>query len=587
MRIKSCLLPATFLVLSIALCCVGQTQKTDRSDDKSDEVRSGTISGVVVNESGQPLAHAAVYVRPFGGSQQRIATTDNDGSFKVTGLDPQNYLISVLMPAYVTAPRDPDSNQPGYYRVGDSVQLDLIKGGVITGTVSAASGEPLIAVPVRVYQIRDSNGQPSRYGGAVRERNTDDRGVYRVYGLAPGTYLVSAGGLGASAFNINAYDHDAPTYAPSSTQDTAGEITLRAGEEINADIRYRGERGRVVSGVADGASVAGQSPGYSVSLSSIVNGETQPGGSTYQQPGATGFSFSGIADGDYYLVAQAAIPGGEAIISEPRRIKVKGADVTGIELTARPLAALRGRVTLEESKAPECNGKRRPLFAETLITPWHNEKIVPKDQPQYVWSMGGPTTPDKSGEFSLRNLSAGQYRFNIRFVAKYWYLQSMLLQPAVAPAAKAAPANRPVDAMRSWIILRSGDRLSSLNITLASGAASIHGNVRPVEGERIPARLYVELAPAEKEKADDALRFFATAVNNDGTFALNNLAPGRYLLIARVPAANELPVLSKLRLPDEAEARAKLRHEAEAATTEIELKPCQNILDYQLALKHN
>jgi hypothetical protein len=39
---------------------------------------------------------------------------------------------------------------------------------------------------------------------------------------------------------------------------------------------------------------------------------------------------------------------------------------------------------------------------------------------------------------------------------------------------------------------------------------------------------------------------------------------------------------TKLRLPDAAAQRAKLRAEAEAAKREIEFKPCQNVIDYQL-----
>ena len=51
-------------------------------------------------------------------------------------------------------------------------------------------------------------------------------------------------------------------------------------------------------------------------------------------------------------------------ISEPQRIKVRGADVTGIELTTKPLGSISGRVALEESKVPGCKGKRRPVFGE-------------------------------------------------------------------------------------------------------------------------------------------------------------------------------------------------------------------------------
>ena len=84
----------------------------------------------------------------------------------------------------------------------------------------------MVVVPVRAYMIRDSRGQPTRYGTPSQERTTDDRGVYRIYGLAPGTYLVAAGGGRSSAYSVSAYATDAPTYAPSSTRDTAAEVVV-------------------------------------------------------------------------------------------------------------------------------------------------------------------------------------------------------------------------------------------------------------------------------------------------------------------------------------------------------------------------
>jgi hypothetical protein len=81
-----------------------------------------------------------------------------------------------------------------------------------------------------------------------REQSTDDRGIYRIYGLLPGAYLVSAGGGGNFYALFNPYEHDVPTYAPSSTRDNASEISVTSGEETNVDIRYRGEPGYTISG---------------------------------------------------------------------------------------------------------------------------------------------------------------------------------------------------------------------------------------------------------------------------------------------------------------------------------------------------
>jgi hypothetical protein len=572
------------MLLLASLSVFGQTKQASSTDESSEVPKTGAITGRVVNESGQPLPNAAVLIRAFGVTGPgRTATTDSEGAFQVTGLDPVAYTMWASVPAYTQPPRDPDNTQASYYRVGDSVTLVLIKGGVITGTVTTPAGEPVVGARIRVQTIRDANGQPPRYGAAFREHPTDDRGIYRMYGLPTGTYLVSAGGGGNfRGSDVDAYGTDAPTYSPSSTRDTAAEINVRAGEETaNVDIRYRGEPGRVISGVASGPQVGPS--GFNVTLTSSLEEGSQPSSWTFQPPGSRGFVFYGVADGDYDVTAQSFFPGGELTVSEPKRIKVRGADITGIEVATKPLGSISGRVVLEGSKAGECKGKRRPLFAETVVSAWHNEGTA-KDQPQFIWSIGGPSIPDKQGDISLRNLAPGQYRFVARFFAKYWYLQSISLQPSVIPAAKSAQTNLSADAARNWTTLKSGDRLSGLTITLAEGAASLRGQVTMAEGQKLPGRLFVYLIPAEREKSEDVLRFFAAPVDADGKIVLNNVAPGRYWIVAQPTKDGDPSPLTKLRLPDETETRAKLRRDAEDAKNAIEFKPCQNVTDYQLTL---
>jgi len=66
---------------------------------------------------------------------------------------------------------------------------------------------------------------------------------------------------------------------------------------------------------------------------------------------------------------------------------------------------------------------------------------------------------------------------------------------------------------------------------------------------------------------------------------LHNIAPGRYWVVAQRSMEDVATPLTKLRLPDASEARARLRREAEAAKMEIEFKPCQNVVDFQVQLK--
>ena len=573
-------------ILLIAMCVVVQGQEPASSAPKNtDEPRSGSITGRVVNESGQPLGGATTSVRRVDSNfSGRSTITDPEGNFRVNNLEPGLYTIMANAPAYTSIP--PDPNVPAtYYRIGDSVNVRLVRGGVITGTITNAQGEPVIAVRVRAMMIRDANGQVPRspYIGASQQQQTDDRGIYRLYGLLPGTYLVSAGGTSLmQAFNFNPYDFDNPTYAPSSTRDNAAEVSVKIGEETNVDIRYRGEPGYIVSG---SVKVAAATNGATVSLTSAT-GSFMVAGNTLQPPGGRGFAFNGVTDGEYDLVAQEFSTGQTSLtsgihLSEPKRVIVKGANVTGIELTTKPLASVSGRLVLESSKIPECQGKRPPLLAETIVHSHRPEKDTEKDPSLYARTFRTSSVPDAKGAFVLRNLYPGRYRFEPQFYARYWYLQSMTLgaaPPATAP--KSQPPLSKTDAAASWTTVKFGESLTNLTITLAEGAASLRGKL---SAEPTPGMAFY-LVPSEADKANDVLRFFVTEIGADGTFALNNLPPGRYWALAQTNTDPETATLTKLRFPEAATARTKLRKTAEAQKAELELKPCQNLADYQLKL---
>src|SRR6266498_314593 len=234
---------AHWLLVFLSFGTVSAQQSNDVSQLKPPA--SSAITGRVVNESGQPLPGVAVSVGAWGGPSGRRTATDNEGHFKAEGLDPGIYRIFASSPAYVSEnPQPSDSNDPPpYYRPGDSVTIKLIKGGVIAGTVTSGGGDPIVNITVRAYRVRDAEGKPLPTATSSRERLTDDRGYYRLYGLQPGSYTVSAGGQATfvAGYAANPYGNDVPTFSPVSTRDTAVEFVVRSGEEATADIRYRGE----------------------------------------------------------------------------------------------------------------------------------------------------------------------------------------------------------------------------------------------------------------------------------------------------------------------------------------------------------
>lgn len=561
------------------------------AEARAEAPRAGSITGRVLSEGGQPVANAGVFLRAVGAAPGPPQTTgtDNEGGFQMAGLEPGAYTVSASVPGYVTAPAPAgDFNERLYYRLGDSVTITLVKGGVITGNVSNAAGGPVVAACVRAIRVRDAEGRSVRSAGVWRERMTDDRGIYRLYGLELGSYVISVGGCRQFSFEPSLYDGEAPTYAPSSTRDTASEIIVRSGEEVNGvDIRYRGDRGHAVSGFISGAPRSGPiNTGVFITLTHAGSGAIEATTSSSGREQDRAFAFYGIPDGEYDLVAQRGFNNDDSSISPPRRVTVKGADVTGIELALAPLGSIAGRVIYETIPAadrnPGCQAKDNLPLAETVIVARRDERGAAKDQPR----PGGPSivdgTPGVKGDFTLRNLTAGSYRLQVRLPGEDWYVRD-IRRPAAASPAQAKTAQPKVAAVREPLALKTGERIERLSILVAEGAASLRGQVaNATEGARLPVRLRVHLVPAERDYADEVLRFAEAGVRNDGTFTLTNIAPGRYWLIARIAPASESSEMVARPAAWDADARAVLRREAESAKTEVALQPCQRIADYTL-----
>ena len=559
-------------LLTLIIACTLFTVSVCAQDETG---TTGLISGRIINENGQGVAGATIFLRRItSGSPTRNTISDSEGNFRVNGLDQGVYTINATAPAYVydIIP----GPTPTYYRLGDTVQLRMVRGGVLTGRVTNASGDPVIGVRVRMARVRDARGQLSKLpSNAFFEQPTDDRGVYRIYGIAPGGYVVSAGG--GTTFNsmFNPYDSDIPTYSPAATRADATEITIQAGEEVTADIRYRGEPGHSISGTVN---VAGNG-GATITLSG--GNISMPLASAFQSAGGgRTFSFNGLPDGEYKLIAQEVTntpaPGAIPLfaMSDIKVVTVKGANVAGVELLTKPLGSMSGRVVLEPAKFPECEGKRPPSFAEIVINVQRNEKELAEEDPIYQRFVGSVDSPDAKGAFALRNLRPGRYRLEPRFYARYWYLRSITKTTAGAKPQK-------LDLVTNQAVLKHGEQLNNVTITLAEGAASVRGRVALAEGTAVPANA-VYLLPVEPAKVDDVLRYFVTDVAADGAFAFNSVAPGKYLILAQVNTDPQLTTSAKLRQSDAAASRTKLRHIAESQQTEIELKPCQNLADYQL-----
>jgi protocatechuate 3,4-dioxygenase beta subunit len=232
-------------VLSLILICAtmfriatAQTMAKENTKAANQARHDGVITVRVVNDTGQPIAGAPILVNKAGDKGMgglRIGNADDEGEFKATELGPGSYKISTIVPGYVVALTDSERN---HHHPGENVTINLVKGGVITGRVTDAYGKPMVGVGVMAFKVRDLEGGQKYHGDGAdwNTRLTDDRGVYRLYGLAPGVYVV-----GASSDQSGLYGG---FYPGREAMDVASVLSARDGQGDRCAERRRGRRRR-------------------------------------------------------------------------------------------------------------------------------------------------------------------------------------------------------------------------------------------------------------------------------------------------------------------------------------------------------
>src|ERR1041385_5113287 len=514
--------------------CLDQTPaarsvRSVRYDEPTPGYRTGSITGRVLTDSGRPLAGAAVDVRRTGPNQTILTVmTDDEGRFVTEELQAGGYLITVSAPGYVSLNRTPDHIESAVYRPGDSVTITLFKGGVITGKVTDVRGAPVVALSVRAIRVHDTDGEPVLASSSLYEGQTDDRGVYRIYGLVPGAYIVAAGGASLPRRTTNLYEYDAPSFYPSGTRDAAAEVAVELGAEVSGiDVRYRGEPGYAISGAATGLP-AGSTLMFTLNYagSNVTLASTMAASKNEKQT----FAFYGIPEGEYNLVALGAHHASHASALAVRHIVVKGSDVTALTISLTQLGSISGRIQFEHNTAAGQACQAGTDATPTAIPLWArlDEKKGSGKTPQDTALQGaGSDVSNESGEFALTNLVSGLYRGESQLPAKELYVRSITYMPGVP----ASGSKGSLDVARNGLMVKPGEKINGVSVTLTDGAAALQGSVTAKENLSAQTRIY--LVPAEREAADEVLRYAEAPLAADGTFALTNLAPGRYWILAR------------------------------------------------------
>ena len=586
-------LSASFFIVCLFVSLVVSSSRDAKAQQESNRKREGpnregAITGRIIAD-GRPVAGAQVVVHPAVGKlfDEQTSASDEDGAFKVVGLSPGAYSLSTRASGYVaSSDSSGDSSGPRMHRIGENVTITLIKGGVITGRVTDEFGEPMVGARVTAFRVRTLEGRPDLdsnvmdVSGAGRE--TDDRGVYRIFGLEPGIYVVSLNGLPFSAPGLAQPRNEPPVYHPSSTRNAAAEITvISGGETSGVDIRHRAMRGHSIDGAVSGAT-EGRGIINAVSVMLLRAADRQPVAAATTLTGEKNFSLRGVEDGEYDLVALRFTEDMDFSASVPRRVTIKGADISGIDVKLLKLSSIEGRVAIEPSKQRDaCKSEDDFSIREILLTARRDEKtpslfsaLASVDAPMGV----GRTAPGDDGVFVLKNIEPGRVRVETDLPGETWYLRAITQKVSAAP--------KPVDASQNGVEVKSGEKVSGVELTIAEGAASLKGKVVPAnENAKLSKRIRVHLIPAEVTAANETLRYYEKIANNDGSFDLKNLAPGKYLLHLRAAEENDSASTLDRPVAWDAIERAKLRREAEAAKKEIELQPCQRVKDHILRIK--
>lgn len=165
------------------------------------QIVSPRISGVVIDATtGKPVRRARVQASAVSGSGKGEAVSGQDGRFEIHDLLAGHYTLTASKGGYLPA-------EYGQVRVGGpglavavpgeealNVSIRISSGGVIQGRVLDENGEPVILAHVRALQPRFDRGArwlaSTPIDGASTQ--TDDRGLFRLYGLPPGEYYLEA-----------------------------------------------------------------------------------------------------------------------------------------------------------------------------------------------------------------------------------------------------------------------------------------------------------------------------------------------------------------------------------------------------------
>ncbi len=526
---------------------------------RSPDVGTGTatIIGRVIDEvTGAGVS--GVRVAPLRRSGEAVSGTS--GTFRFEQLGTGTYSLRVQEPGY-TSINMAEVNITDGQMITDVV-LRAGRRGSVTGVVRDAVGDPVVDMPVTVFQRRVVGAQPMLTGSDTR---TDDLGAYTVGALAHGDYFVCAcAGTGLNvdpllrqALGPTAPDAVAlsrllnesvfvypPTWFPGVTRgmDSPMVTVAYSDDRVGLDIAVSGTTPRAIAGrILDD----GRAPTRPMTMLLAQEGDIAGAAAINQmqpvvlQPDGQ-FRFTGVPAGTYTAVAVSGIPaaGVEGPIGVST-VVVEDRDLDDVVITIGGNPSVSGRLTFRGTAAypsPEALTKSRISLGPVRLTPADFARLGT------IGEAGSSTTPDEQGAFVLSDVRPGEYRVMVSIPQSPWHLVESVTGAAGTNYQGLLTVG--ADGEAEVLVTVSDAPQAALAGTVALGpyepASAVRVMVFPIDGT---TWLDSHLTPT---------RFPSSLLNRDGSFVIERIPPGSYFVVVAPQSETDMSVSALGRLAERA-----------------------------------
>jgi hypothetical protein len=487
--------------------------------------RTGTIGGKVTID-GKAAEGVRVILVPAEKTISSNWTDFNmqtlvgeDGSFKLSGVPQGTFVLTAVGRGYVLADRG-ISGLPGKTIILhegeglEDVDLVLSRGGVITGRVADAEFRPLIGERVSLHLV-DIDGRSRPIGLMNQNAETDDRGVYRLYGLSPGRYVVGIGMDIRPGTRVSDGDSSRRyypvTYYPGVLDESQAKVVEIEGssEVTNIDIvRSRRVKTHTVAGrIVDdesGRPLQEVEFGYSDATKHYLS----RAGSGYRTNLNGEFRIENVKPGRY--VGFASLESNGDSYSEFVPFEVANDDVQELQIKVRRGYSITGVAVIEGIDDPEVLSQ---LINVTV-------RAVPLDSN----TPDGPkTTIAQNGTFHLRGVRQGKVGLVIS-----------------APPSKnfsLVRAEQNGIEQKYAILQVTTEDTTGIKLVMAYGKGNIRGQIK-VEGGKLPDGTHIEISVV---KATAGRSFGVVQADPNGRFVITNIPSGNYQLsVSTMPATRAI-----------------------------------------------